>query len=183
MTSVFGRCFQDGHVLVVLLGGRGMRRRGLQCRLLEVIEIWNPGARGSSEGWSVLPWFDAQLLRGELSTLCALQRRHVPAGLDLSGEGVAGLAALRLRGAAHPGVTPVVGVPSPLGVGHLSRGLRRVRERGLEAQVLRWRRWRSLSLIWGRWGEVKEPAEWLERLALLEDRDTLNQLSQRWNIE
>lgn len=168
------------------MGGRGggRRSRGLQRRLLEVIEIGNPGARGSSEGRSILPWFDAQLLGGELSALCPLQRRHVPAGLDLAGQRVAGLAALGLRGGAHPGVSPVVGVTSPIRVDDgLGGGLRRVGEGCLEAQVLRWGRGRSLSLVWGRRGEVQEPAERLEGLALLEDRDERRQRSQRRYVE
>ena len=70
----------------------------------------------------------------------------MPAGLDLSGEGVAGLAALGLGGAAHPGVPPALSVPSStLGVDHFGGGLRGVGEGGLEAQV--WRRRRRLSLI------------------------------------
>lgn len=69
----------------------------------------------------------------------------MPAGLDLSGEGVAGLAALRLGGAAHAGVAPALGVPSALRVARFGGGLRGVGEGGLEAQV--WRRWRRLSLI------------------------------------
>lgn len=81
----------------------------------------------------------------------------MPAGLDLSGEGVAGLAALSLDGAAHPGVPPALGVPSTLRVARFRGRLRGVGERGLEAQV--WRRRRRLSLICGRRGEVKEPAE------------------------
>lgn len=70
----------------------------------------------------------------------------MPAGLDLSGEGVAGLAALSLGGAAHPDVPPAVGVPSTLRVARFGGGLRGVGEGGLEAQV--WRRGRRrLSLI------------------------------------
>lgn len=185
MISVSGRYFQDKDESVVLLVGEGGRRsRGLQRRLLEVIEIGNPGARGSSEGRSILPWFDAQLLSGELSALCPLQRRHVPAGLDLAGQRVAGLAALGLRGGAHPGVSPVVGVTSPIRVDDgLGGGLRRVGEGCLEAQVLRWGRGRSLSLVWGRRGEVQEPAERLEGLTLLEDRDEHHQWSQWRYVE
>lgn len=82
----------------------------------------------------------------------------MPAGLDLSGEGVAGLAALGLGGAAHPGVPPALRMPSTLRVARFGGGLRRVGEGGLEAQV--WRRsGRRLSLIGGGGGEVKEPAE------------------------
>lgn len=137
------------------LGWEEGEEAGLQRRLLEVIEIGDPGARGSGEGRSILPWFDAQLLRGELSPLCPLQRRHVPAGLNLAGQGVARLAALGLRGAARSGVSPAVAVASPIRVDDgLRRGLRRVRQGGLEAQVLRWGRGRSLSLICGCRGEV-----------------------------
>lgn len=122
----------------------------LQRCLLEVIEIWDPGARGSGEGRSVLSWFDAQLLGCELSSLRPLQCRHVPGGLDLAGQRVAGFAALGLRGAAHPRVSPVVAVASPIRVDdRLGRGLRRVGEGCLEAQVLRWGRGRSLSLVCG----------------------------------
>lgn len=69
----------------------------------------------------------------------------MPAGLDLSREGVAGLAALGLGGAAHPRVAPAIGVPANLGVAHFGGGLRGVGEGGLEAQV--WRRRRRLALI------------------------------------
>ena len=137
----------------------------LKRSLLQVVEVWHPVAGGSGKRGSILPRFDAQLFRGELGALRPLQRRHVPAGLDLSGEGVAGLAALGLGGAAHPGVPPALHVPSTLGVARFGGGLRRVGEGGLEAQVLRRRR-RRLSLIWGRGGEVKEPAEGLEWLDL-----------------
>lgn len=82
----------------------------------------------------------------------------MPAGLDLSGEGVASFAALSLGRAAYPGVTPAVGMPSALRVARFGGGLRGVGEGGLEAQV--WRRSRRrLSLIRGRRGEMKEPAE------------------------
>lgn len=123
-------------------GARGSLQRGL----LQVIEVWHPGAGGSGESGSILPRFDAQLLGGELSALRPLQSRHVPAGLNLSREGVARLAALSLRGAAHPRVPPAVGVPPPLRVACFGGGLGRVGEGGLEAQV--WGRWgRRLSLI------------------------------------
>lgn len=115
----------------------------LQGGLLQVVEVWHPGAGGSGKGGSVLPRLDAQLFRGELSALGPLQSRHVPAGLDLSGEGVAGLAALGLAGGAHPGVAPALGVPATLGVAWFGGGLRWVGEGGLEAQV--WRR--RLSLV------------------------------------
>lgn len=155
---------------MVQLGCWGREEAGLQRRLLEVIEIRDPGARGSSEGRPVLSWFDAQLLRGELSSLRPLQCRHVPGGLDLAGQRVAGFAALGLRGAAYPRVGPVVGVASPIRVDdRLRRGLGRVGEGCLEAQVLRWGRGRSLSLVCGRRGEVQEPAERLEGLTLLRD--------------
>jgi len=64
----------------------------------------------------------------------------VPAGLNLSREGVAGLAALGLGGAAHPRVAPALNVPSTLSVARFGRGLRGVGEGGLEAQVWRRRR-------------------------------------------
>lgn len=130
----------------------------LQRRLLQVVEIGHPGAGGSGKGGSVLPRFDAQLFRGELSAVRPLQRRHVPAGLDLSGEGVAGLAALGLGGAAYPGVPSSVGVASNLRVARFGGGLGGVGQRGLEAQIW-WRRRRRLSLTGGRRGEVKEPPE------------------------
>lgn len=110
----------------------------LQCSLFQVIEVWDPGAGCSSKGGSVLPRFDAQLLGGKLRTLGSLQCGHVPAGLDLSRDGVAGLPTLGLGGAAYPGVTPAVCMPSGLRVARFGRGLRGVRQRGLEAQV-RWR--------------------------------------------
>lgn len=131
----------------------------LQCSLFQVIEVWDPGAGRSGKGGSVLARFDAQLLRGKLCPLGPLQRGHVPAGLDLSGDGVAGLATLGLGGAAYPGVTPAVCVPPGLRVARFRRGLRGVGQRGLEAQV-RWRRRgsrRRLPLVRGRRGEVKEP--------------------------
>ena len=120
---------------------------GLKRSLLQVVEVRHPGAGRPGKRGSVLPRFDAQLFRGELSALRPLQGRHVPAGLDLSRQGVAGLAALGLGGAAHPGVPPALGVPYPaVGVARFGGGLRRVGERGLEAQV--WRRGRRrLSLI------------------------------------
>lgn len=100
------------------------------------------------------------MLGGKLCTFGPLQCRHVPAGLDLSRDGVAGLATLGLGGAAYPGVTPAVCVPSGLRVARFGRGLGGVRQRGLEAQV-RWRRRRGsrrlLPLTRGRRGEVKEP--------------------------
>lgn len=160
--------------------GKDDETAGLQRRLLEVIEIWDPGARGSSEGRSILSWFDAQLLRGKLSSLCPLQCRHVPGGLDLAGQRVAGFAALGLRGAAYPRVSPVVGVASPIRVDdRLSGGLRRVGEGCLEAQVLRWGRGRWLSLVRGRRGEVQEPAERLEGLTLQKHTHKLSQRGQR----
>lgn len=48
---------------------QGGGSRGLQRGLLQVVEVWHPGAGGSGEGGSVLPWFDAQLFGGELSAL------------------------------------------------------------------------------------------------------------------
>lgn len=101
------------------------------------------------------------MLGGELRALGPLQRRHVPAGLDLPGDGVAGLAALGLGGAAHPGVTPAVRMPSGLGVARFGWGLRGVGQSGLEAQVRRRRRGsgRLLPLIRGGRGEVKEPTQ------------------------
>lgn len=126
-------------------GGVVLWAGGLQRGLLQVIEVWHPDTGRSGKGGSVLPRFDSQLFGGELSALRPLQSRHVPAGLDLSGEGVAGLAALRLGRAAHPGVPPALGVPSALRVTRLGGGLRGVGEGGLEAQV--WRRRRKLSLI------------------------------------
>lgn len=131
----------------------------LQRSLFQVIEIWDPGAGCSGKSGSVLPWFDAQLLGGKLCALGPLQGGHVPAGLDLSGDGVAGLAALGLGGAAYPGVNPAVCVPSGLRVARFGRRLGGVGQRGLEAQV-RWRRRgsrRLLPLTRGRRGEVKEP--------------------------
>lgn len=70
----------------------------------------------------------------------------MPAGLDLSREGIAGLAALSLGGAAHPGVAPALAMSSTLGVARFRGGLRWVGKGGLEAQVLSRRR-RRLSLI------------------------------------
>lgn len=125
-----------------MVWGGGSLQRGL----LQVIEIWHPGARSAGKGGSVLPRFDAQLLRGELCTLRPLQSRHMPAGLDLPWEGVAGLAALGLGGTAHPGVPPALCVPSAVRVARFGGGLRRVWEGGLEAQVWRRRR-RGLSLV------------------------------------
>lgn len=54
---------------VVWLRGEGGGAGGLQRGLLQVVEVWHPGARGSSKGGPVLPWFDAQLFGGELSAL------------------------------------------------------------------------------------------------------------------
>lgn len=104
----------------------------------------------------------------------------MPGGLDLARQRVAGLAALRLRGAAHPRVSPVVGVASPIRVDdRLGGGLRRVGEGCLEAQVLGWRRGRWLSLVCGGRGEVQEPAERLEGLTLQKDTHTLSQRQQK----
>lgn len=44
----------------------------LQRGLLQVVEVWHPGAGGAGEGGSVLPRFDAQLFRGILPPLCPL---------------------------------------------------------------------------------------------------------------
>lgn len=86
----------------MLLGWRWSDWWFLQGCLLQVIEVWHPGARGSSKGGPILPWFDAELFSCELSPVRPLQGRNVPAGLNLSGEGVASLAVLGLAGAAHP---------------------------------------------------------------------------------
>lgn len=118
----------------------------LQRSLFQVIEVWDPGAGCSGKGGSVLPWFDSQLLGGKLRTLGPLQCGHMPAGLNLSGDGVAGLATLGLGGAAYPRVTPAVCMPSRLRVARFGRGLGGVRQRGLEAQV-RWRRRGSRRLL------------------------------------
>lgn len=64
MMSAFGRCFQDGDTLEVVWFGVGLQR----C-LLQVVEVWHPGAGGSGKSGSILPWFDAKLFGGELSTL------------------------------------------------------------------------------------------------------------------
>lgn len=133
------------HVGGGVFWGEREREGCLKRSLLQVVEVWHPGAGCSGKRGSVLPWFDAQLLWGELSALCPLQSRHVPAGLYLSGQGVAGLAALGLGGAAHPGVPPALCVPSTLGVSRFGGGLRGVGVGGLEAQV--WGRGRRLSLI------------------------------------
>lgn len=98
----------------------------LQSSLLQVVEVWHPGAGGSGKSGSVLTRFDAKLFGGELGALRPLQSRDMPAGLDLSGQGVAGFTALGLGGAAHPGVPPAVGVASTLGVAGFGGGLRRV---------------------------------------------------------
>lgn len=69
----------------------------------------------------------------------------MPAGLDLTGDGEGGLAALGLCGAAHSSVAPALDVAPTLRVARFGGGLRRVGKGGLEAQV--WRRsrwWRSL---------------------------------------
>lgn len=86
------------------------------------------------------------MLGGKLCALGPLQRRHMPAGLDLTRDGVAGLATFGLGGAAHPGVTPAVCMPSGLRVARFGWGLRGVGQRGLEAQV-RWRRRGSRRLL------------------------------------
>lgn len=59
-----GRCFKDGDVLEVV-----WFRVGLQRSLLQVIEVWHPGAGGSCKGGSILPRLDAKLFGGELSAL------------------------------------------------------------------------------------------------------------------
>lgn len=136
-----------------------VRFRILQRSLLQVVEVWHPGAGGARKGGSILPWFDSQLFWGVLTSLCLpLQRRHVPAGFNLSWEGVVGFAALRLGGAAHPSVPPAVCVAPALRIACFGGGWRRVGEGGLEAQVW-WRRRGRLSLVCGRRGEVKEPAK------------------------
>lgn len=42
---------------------------GLQRSLLQVVEVWHPGAGRSCKGGSILPRLDAQLFGGELSAL------------------------------------------------------------------------------------------------------------------
>lgn len=64
----------------------------------------------------------------------------MPAGLDLSGQRVASLAALGLGGGAHPGMPPGVSVPSTLRIACFGGGLGGVWKWGLEAQVWRRRR-------------------------------------------
>lgn len=152
----------------MLLGWRWSNWWFLQGCLLQVVEVWHPGARRSGKGGSVLPWFDAELLGCELSPLCPLQSRNMPAGLYLPGEGVARLAVLGLAGAAHPWVAPALSMPPTFKVARFRGRLRWVREGALEAQVW-WRGRRVLSLIWGWRGEMEESAKWLEGLALVEE--------------
>lgn len=54
-----------------MVWGGGVRG-GLQRGLLQVVEVWHPGAGRSGKGGSVLPRFDAQLFGGELSALRSL---------------------------------------------------------------------------------------------------------------
>lgn len=128
-------------------GGRGIAP--LQSGFFQVVEVWHSCPGRAGKPGPILAHLAGYLL-GVAGPLGPVEGRHVPVGLDLSGQSVGGgLAALGLGGAG-------AGVAPPLTEASLGGGV----GQRLEAQF------GGRGLVGGGGGEVQELAQGFEWLAL-----------------